>query len=271
MIAANTSLTEHVLGEIADLERRVVEADGGRLKLGWSSLRSPGFEHVLVHDGDQLIGFLGVYRHGGLPELTGMVDPAHRGRGFGGTALARGLDLVQDAPQVLLVVPRASSGGRSLALRRGGVLEHSEHALLQRELHAVTDGPAGLTVRPAHERDRAVVDSLISAGFGFPRGANDSLATTLVADLDGRPVATLAVHRNGTRAGVYGFVVESDLRGRGLGGAVLGRVCRDLRADGIVEVELEVEVRNERALGLYTSLGFQPVTTEDYYRLPTTR
>jgi len=35
------------------------------------------------------------------------------------------------------------------------------------------------------------------------------------------------------------------------------------------KVELEVEVANDHALGLYTSIGFEQVTTEDYYELPT--
>jgi ribosomal protein S18 acetylase RimI-like enzyme len=29
-----------------------------------------------------------------------------------------------------------------------------------------------------------------------------------------------------------------------------------------------VAVDNDRALGLYTSIGFTPVTTEDYFALP---
>jgi len=33
-------------------------------------------------------------------------------------------------------------------------------------------------------------------------------------------------------------------------------------------VHLEVATDNDRALNLYTSLGFQPVITEDYYALP---
>jgi ribosomal protein S18 acetylase RimI-like enzyme len=31
-----------------------------------------------------------------------------------------------------------------------------------------------------------------------------------------------------------------------------------------------VDVENDRALGLYTSVGFEPITTEDYYALPLT-
>ena len=49
---------------------------------------------------------------------------------------------------------------------------------------------------------------------------------------------------------------------------MLRRVCRGLRADGATEVALEVEVENVRALGLYTSLGFRRVATEEYFTLP---
>ena len=34
------------------------------------------------------------------------------------------------------------------------------------------------------------------------------------------------------------------------------------------DVHLEVATDNDRALSLYTSLGFRPVITEDYYALP---
>ena len=48
----------------------------------------------------------------------------------------------------------------------------------------------------------------------------------------------------------------------------LQAVRRDLRQAGARQVGLEVEVDNDRALGLYTSVGFTQVTTEDYYALP---
>jgi ribosomal protein S18 acetylase RimI-like enzyme len=44
-------------------------------------------------------------------------------------------------------------------------------------------------------------------------------------------------------------------------------VCRRLRDEGVRRVGLEVAVENDHALGLYTSLGFIQVTTEDYYAL----
>jgi len=41
-----------------------------------------------------------------------------------------------------------------------------------------------------------------------------------------------------------------------------------LRAEGAQRIGLEVAVNNDRALGLYTSIGFTQATTEDYYALP---
>jgi ribosomal protein S18 acetylase RimI-like enzyme len=36
----------------------------------------------------------------------------------------------------------------------------------------------------------------------------------------------------------------------------------------VTRLHLEVEVNNDRALGLYTSLGFTPTSTEDYFDIP---
>lgn len=62
MLDAPTVLSENDLRAIADLERRVVAADGGRLKLEWGTLRSrdgtrPG--DLLWREGGRLLGFCG--------------------------------------------------------------------------------------------------------------------------------------------------------------------------------------------------------------------
>ena len=64
------------------------------------------------------------------------------------------------------------------------------------------------------------------------------------------------------------------VRGRVEPGAAAGsvagrssRACNELFDAGADHVELEVEVDNDRALGLYTSVGFSLVATDDYYEL----
>jgi ribosomal protein S18 acetylase RimI-like enzyme len=273
-------LSPYALAELAELERRTVAADGGRLKLEWATLRARSAERVddlLWWDGERLVGFLGLYAFG-FPtvELAGMVDPDHRRRGIGSALLDDALRLCAEraARRVLLVVPRGSAGGHALAQARGGVLDHSEHALVLDGEPA--DGPTdpAVSMRPATGADAPAMASMLTEAFGGtpadvvdrePQAHDDG---TLVIEKGGQVVGHVRITLDGTVGGVYGFVVEATRRGQGIGRDVLRRVCRQLRAEGAERVALEVEVDNEHALGLYTSLGFRPVTTEDYYRLP---
>ena len=303
MLQPARGLTPAALDAVADLERRVVRADGGRLKLGWSALRTRSgrdVEDLLWWDGDVLVGFLGLYTHAApAVELAGMVDPAHRRRGIGSALLAAALPPVRErglAP-VLLVVPRTTPAGAAFARRHGGAPDHTEHALqLCGPPAAGSDNPRTL-LRPEAPADRDAVRRLLLGAFGWvppedagpsedadPSGEGDPGAgaraepvaraeaaggrLALVAERDGRVVAFVAVVRDGDGAGVYGLVVDPAHQGRGIGRDVLRRVCRLALARGAARVHLEVETGNDRALGLYTSLGFTRVATEDYLTLP---
>ncbi|MET0495517.1 MAG: GNAT family N-acetyltransferase [Actinoplanes sp.] len=272
-LAAGLSPTD--LSAIEELERRVVAADGGRLKLEWNALRhrsGQDVEDVLWWDGEQLLGFLGIYTHSAPTiEVAGMVDPAARRQGIGTALLDAGLDVCRqrEHDQVLLVVPRNSAGGRSLAQRRNGSLDHSEHALqLLGDPVAVPADP-GITVRAAVPADREAVRELLLLGFGWDppeRAGRDP--NTLVFERDGRLVGTSRLIREGDQAGVYGFAIHPDQQGRGIGRDMLHRMCRTALDDGATAVNLEVATDNDRALNVYTSLGFRSVITEDYYALP---
>lgn len=257
----------------------MIDADGGRLKLEWGTLRRRSGDYVedlLWWDGDRLAGFLGFYVYGSSLELAGMVAPEARRRGIATALLDAAVPLYRERgySQALLIVPRSSAAGKRLAVRRGAVLDHSEHALTLSG--APTDGPRDptLTLRRASSADLPFVSRLFEAGFGSPApddlvGQLDSTRKrTLVIELRGAAVGTLSVTRDGPDAGVYGFVVDPPRQGRGIGRDALRRACMELRADGARWIRLEVAVENDRALGLYTSVGFEPITTEDYFSLP---
>jgi ribosomal protein S18 acetylase RimI-like enzyme len=271
-------LSPDQLEAIAALERRVVAHDGGRLKLEWGRQRRRSGERpedVLAWDGEQLVGFAGLYGPGATQiELAGMVDPAHRRHGIGARLLTVALELcgAAGAGEPMMIVPRGSTGGRALADRHGARLDHSEHAL---ELHGEpTDGPSDprLSMRIAERRDVPAIMSLMSAGFGFaPPDLAERLVEegvrSLVFEREGRVVGTLRATLAGELGAVHGFAVDPWLRGRGIGRDALRRTCRELRERGATAVSLEVEVENDRALHLYTSLGFEPVITEDYWAI----
>lgn len=130
MLEQAAGLSPRALEAIAELEWRVVEADGGRLKLEWGRLRRRSgvcVEDLLWWRCDRLLGFLGFYRFGSSLELAGMVAPDARRRGIGTALLDAAVPLYRGLGlrEVLLIVPRPSMAGKHLALRRGAVLELS--------------------------------------------------------------------------------------------------------------------------------------------------
>jgi len=154
-----------------------------------------------------------------------MVAPDMRRRGIATALLDAAVPLYRERGyrQAMLIVPRSSLAGRQLAVRRGGVLDHSEHAMTLSG--APTDGPhdPALNLRPASAADLPFVSRLFEAGFGS--SAPDDLAgdlgsphrRKLVIELDASRVGTLTIARDGDDAGIYGFVVDPPWQGRGIG------------------------------------------------------
>jgi ribosomal protein S18 acetylase RimI-like enzyme len=269
-------LTPRALQAVAELERQVVEADGGRLKLEWDNLRSRSgdrVEDLLWWEGERLLGFLGIYTFGESPELAGMVAPDARGRGIGSALLDAAVPLCRergDRPP-LLVVPRQSSEGKRLALRRGATLDHSEHHLVLFGKPKAGPQEPEISLRLATGPDVPLVVSLLERGFGWsgPDDLGHRLKRTALVELRGAVVGTLFLERDDDEeASIFGFVIDPSLQGRGIGRAALRQACEQLRADGARRISLDVDVANDRALGLYTSIGLTPVTTEDYFALP---
>jgi ribosomal protein S18 acetylase RimI-like enzyme len=269
-------LTAAARSAIADLEARCTRADGGRLKLEWGALgrRDPGEVNDLLwwSDDRQLVGFCGRYSFGGqTPEITGMVDPMHRRRGIGSALLGELLALCKECgdDDVLLVTARSCADAKALAERHGAPFDHAEHAMVLTELRGTSHADPSVSLRPATPDDVPAVRALLRSGFG----GGTALAVgdgpdpeMLVAERDGRVIATLRVTDDVESRGVYGFVVDQALRGRGIGRDLLRRVCATALRDGVSTVHLEVETENDHALGLYSSVGFELQTTEDYYR-----
>jgi GNAT superfamily N-acetyltransferase len=204
-------LSPEALSAIASLEAETVSADGGRLKLEWSTLQSRSgdkVEDVLWWDEGRRVGVVGLYAFGGPSvEVAGMVHPEYRRQGIGFRLLDEAIELCRGRGErhLLLVAPRTSVAARVLAESRGGVLEHSEHAL---DLDgAATQGPSdpSLGLRPASSDDVSVLVRILADAFGQsprPIDLDAPGVSILVAERDGSIVATLGLNPS-RRSGAY--------------------------------------------------------------------
>jgi ribosomal-protein-alanine N-acetyltransferase len=90
---------------------------------------------------------------------------------------------------------------------------------------------------------------LLSAGEGFR-----------VAEAEGEVVGYVVVRRESVRrarAELPTFAVREDMRGRGIGSALLGQALEYLGQSGVRRVALQVSVQNQAAQRLYQRFGFK--------------
>ena len=230
---------------------------------------------LLWWEDGRLLGFLGIY--GFRPDASS--SPAWSTLTHGAAASAASCSTPRcrsvARPRravLLLVVPRTSPGGHEFARSYGMTYEHSEHALTLRRATRQAAREPELGPAPGDRRRHPGLSNLYVDGF--------TTAATSIRPPRQRALAHAAdpregdetgrhhrLSRDGARGAIYAFVVDSGWRGSGIGREVLRRVCQDQFDTGADRVDLEVEVENERALGLYTSVGFSMLATDDYYEL----
>lgn len=87
-------------------------------------------------------------------------------------------------------------------------------------------------------------------------------ATVLTAVVDGENAGMTGYYCNDTqskKAYITVVVIKPDFRGMGIGTAMIKRVISDCADRGFKTVRLEVNRDNQRAIHMYTKLGFRKV------------
>lgn len=96
---------------------------------------------------------------------------------------------------------------------------------------------------------------------------NDYSQPQVVRDRDGRIVGYMIVWFMGPEVHIANIAVDPEMRGHGLGRAMMESAIEKSRDAGAEEMVLEVRVTNVPAIALYKSLGFVPVyIRKNYYR-----
>lgn len=144
------------------------------------------------------------------------------------------------------------------------------------------DSAANITFREAERADLAAIVQLLAADSlgqwresvadgtlpdAYARAFDDIAADPrnriIIAELDGRLAACLQLtfipgltYIGRERAQIEGVRVDSAMRGRGIGKALIGYAVDLARQHGCALVQLTSDKRREEALAFYRSLGF---------------
>lgn len=87
--------------------------------------------------------------------------------------------------------------------------------------------------------------------------------TFLLAEEKKRKVGLLvllilpSLYHGGNYAAITELMVENDFQGKGVGEILVDEAKRLARAQGCAELDVSVEVQNEKAIGFYQKLGFE--------------
>ena len=146
--------------------------------------------------------------------------------------------------------------------------------------------PEGVRIRPMTESDLDAVIALERKTDGAPHwgraeylGAIEHPADSalrrvaIMAEVSGRfagfAVIRLLVALDGGEAELESIVVSPELRGRGVGAALLAEVICRAKAQGAQRLDLEVRASNAAAIRLYERLGLRETARRrGYYRHP---
>lgn len=213
-------------------------------------------------EGELSVAVDGLYRLQGIfMELYRMATAALRAAGI---------------PALLLAVDGRRGYGRVMAGRLDMERSHGEYLMsLSRGEAAAGEAPESVRLVPVSRESLDEAVGMSVAIFGdSPADARSFISATLADPLReqflafgaGGPAGMVALSDSGSEAMVHGLGVLPELRGRGLGGAILDACLAVLFARGRERVTLEVGDENLAAIALYRSRGFRDESMTDYWR-----
>jgi ribosomal protein S18 acetylase RimI-like enzyme len=278
-------LTGPEISELKQLAAICDRYEGLRTRLNWEIRPMVPVEDFLYYRDNMLVGYLSLDLYGvETKELLGLVHPYYRRQGIFHELLAaaKAECASRGVKQFMLICERASRSGKAFIEAIGASYALSEHEMVLAQFHDRFTFDQALVVRPAYDRDLERLIAIQMRGYGasealarnrVERELSEPGCQTWIATfgLEGvncaEPVGALRVYDWPGCAGIYGFIVLPEYRGRGYGRQMLEEVIRSLLTQGKKQIMLEVEVDNTIALQLYLSCGFAITTTYDYYIL----
>jgi ribosomal protein S18 acetylase RimI-like enzyme len=276
------SLTSDEIAEIERLAQICDAHDDATMRVNWDTIASRSGQEdsdFLYYKDGQLIGVLSLYVFGrGEAEASAMVHPDKRRKGIFRvlTEVAMGELRRRGIPKLIYFSDHQSRAGIAALEAIGARYGYSEYKMVLGEPILPAQFDVGLHVERAGADEFGDVARIIALCFGadeadmrqnMQKHTGNDARRYYLALLDGVPIGALNLQLDEKGSGIYGFGVLPGYRGRGYGRQILARTIEYALAEGHPPIFLEVAPENERALGLYQSVGFRETNRYDYYTL----
>ncbi len=261
--------------------RLKLELDYKLAKADTSEGKDDRLDEFTCWDGERLIGYLGIDDFGGRSiEVNGMVHPDYRRRGIFKELYARVKREWEKrtSDEMLLLTDRKSEAGKSFMEGKGASYDHTEYEMILSDslFEGAKHPTKGLVLREATSDDAREIARQNSIYFNEDLDDQELLDIDLekkrgfhvyMALFQGNIIGKVHLHLINGQGGIFGLGIVPQWRGKGLGRDLLLLSVHKLKELGASYIFLQVDAKNDTALGLYQSCGFEESYSMEYYKL----
>ncbi|MEA5025815.1 Mycothiol acetyltransferase [bioreactor metagenome] len=274
---------------ISNLQKLCLEHDRTTLKLelDYKLRRSEGksgslktINEFMCYDGELLIGYMGICDFGGEEiEVNGMVHPDYRKKGIFKTlfSFVKNEWSKRRASRMLLLSDRNSLAGQAFIRSVFGVkYEHTEYEMFLQSDRKQELNSRKVVLRKATGNDTKEIARQNSIYFEqesqdenmlIPEEEARAGMIIHMAEVSNCVIGKVHLDVSSNVGSIYGLGVLPEYRRKGYGRDILTLGIEELKSNNFKEIMLQVNVKNEKALDLYRSCGFEVTSIMDYYEL----
>ncbi|MBF9017467.1 MULTISPECIES: N-acetyltransferase [unclassified Oceanispirochaeta] len=231
----------------------------------------------LLYDGDALVSSINIFAPTkNEAEIIALTDPNSRNCGYFKKLLQNAVKEIRrrDIKSILFVCDSNSNDGNRTISKMNSEYEYSEYLLkFEDETKLIEHQMDEIEISIADENDKEALIDINSRAFNtkmrdesgiiddFFKGTKRKLYSI---KLQLNVIGMIGVYEEENRNYIFGFCIDPDFQGRGIGKITLSEIVKCL--PGNKEIVLEVQADNINALSLYQNVGFSIEAEFKYYR-----
>lgn len=232
---------------------------------------------LLHYEQGTLLGFLSVYFfYDDAVEVSIIIHPDARRKKIATTLLQAILPLIQSQHYKILIFSTPADLHSSWLVEKQFAYKHSEYYMERNDLHPILAGQQAISCRTATREDILHLCSLDEACFPQKQSNIQQRFEHLFSGHDYQII--LAVYKNQVigkahmrwqeqRVTLSDIAIIPQQQGQGFGTELIIYCINLALSEGIHILDLDVETHNQKALNLYTRLGFVTKNACDYWSI----